>query len=55
MPLSFFPWLEQATPEQRGNYVLAPFAIYWPDLEDGIDVYAFVTGSWLHPPALSKG
>jgi hypothetical protein len=54
MPLSFFPWLERATPEQRANYVFAPFSIYWPDLEDGIDVYAFVTGTWMHPPALSE-
>ncbi|WP_119065280.1 DUF2442 domain-containing protein [Aggregatilinea lenta] len=54
MPLGFFPWLEQATPEQRANYEFAPFSIYWPDLDDGIDVYAFVTGSWVHPPALRK-
>jgi len=54
MPLSFFEWLEQATPEQRANYVFSPFSIYWPDLEDGIDVYAFVTGSWTRPPALSE-
>jgi hypothetical protein len=54
MSLSFFPWLERAMPDQRANYVFAPFSIYWPDLEDGIDVYAFVTGTWVHPPALSE-
>lgn len=54
MPLSFFAWLERATPEQQANYELSPFDIYWPDLDDGIDVYAFVTGEWIHPPALSK-
>ncbi len=46
MPLDFFPWLEQASPEQRANYRLYPFAIYWPDLEDGIDVEALITGDW---------
>lgn len=54
MPLSFFSWLEQATPEQRANYELSPIDVYWPDLEDGIDVYAFVTGTWAHPPKLSE-
>jgi hypothetical protein len=46
MPLDFFPWLEQASPEQRANYRLYPFTIYWPDLEDGIDVEALITGDW---------
>jgi len=54
MPLSFFPWLEQATPEQRANYEFSPISIYWPELDDGIDVYAFVTGNWVHPPALHE-
>jgi hypothetical protein len=54
MPLSFFPWLEQATPAQRAHYACSPISIYRPDLDDGIDVYAFVTESWVHPPALDE-
>ena len=54
MPLAFFPWLEQATPEQRANYELYPEQIYWPDLDDGIDIYAFVTGDWIKRPNLSQ-
>ncbi len=54
MPLSFFPWLERATPEQRAKYEFSPISIYWPELDNGIDVYAFVTGSWIHPPALGE-
>jgi hypothetical protein len=46
MPLSFFPWLENATPEQQANYQIYPFTVYWPDLADGIDVEALITGNW---------
>jgi hypothetical protein len=33
-------WLANATPKQRANWSLEPggFAIYWPDLDDGIEV-----------------
>jgi hypothetical protein len=46
MPLDFFPWLETATPEQQANYEITPISIYWPDLEDGIDMQALMTGHW---------
>ena len=49
MPLDFFPWLEKATPEQRANYRIYSFTIYWPDLEDGIDIEAMITGNWTTP------
>lgn len=33
-------WLAKATPAQRANWSIEPggFAIYWPDLDDGIEV-----------------
>ncbi len=33
-------WLARATPEQRAKWSLEPggFAIYWDDLDDGIEV-----------------
>ena len=33
-------WLMKATPEQRSNWTIEPggFAIYWEDLDDGIEV-----------------
>jgi hypothetical protein len=33
-------WLAKATRKQRANWVIEPrgFAIYWPDLDDGIEV-----------------
>ncbi len=54
MPISFFAWLEKATPEQRENYELYPEVILWPELDEGIDMYAFVTGSWTRRPSLSQ-
>lgn len=45
LPLDAFPWLEHATPEQQRNYQASPISIYWPDLEDGIDMEYF-TGEW---------
>ena len=43
VPFTEVPWLKwlaQATPKQRANWSLEPggFAIYWPDLDDGIEV-----------------
>lgn len=46
LPLEAFPWLEQATPDQQRNYQATPISIYWPDLEDGIDMEYF-TGEWV--------
>ena len=33
-------WLAKATPKQRANWTIEPggFAIYWRDLDDGIEV-----------------
>ena len=45
LPLDAFPWLKKATPEQQRNYQATPISIYWPDLEDGIDLEYF-TGEW---------
>ena len=45
LPLAAFPWLAKATPEQQRNYQASPISIYWPDLEDGIDMEYF-TGEW---------
>ena len=38
--VSWLRWLAKATPKQRANWSLEPggFAIYWPDLDDGIEV-----------------
>jgi hypothetical protein len=48
VPLARFPFLEKATPEQRGHWALEPrgFAIYWPDLDDGIEVAHLLSGQF---------
>jgi hypothetical protein len=38
--IEWLDWLAKATPEQRMNWSLEPggYAIYWEDLDDGIEV-----------------
>jgi hypothetical protein len=38
--VNWLQWLAKATPRQRANWSLEPggFAIYWEDLDDGIEV-----------------
>ena len=38
--VQWLKWLAKASPRQRANWSLEPggFAIYWPDLDDGIEV-----------------
>jgi hypothetical protein len=48
-PVHWFPWLADAPPEQQGNFELSAFSIYWPDLDDGVDVDALLTGNWTPP------
>ncbi len=38
--IKWLNWLSKAKPEQRENWQLEPggFAIYWEDLDDGIEV-----------------
>lgn len=43
LPLDRIPWLRwlrEATPAERARWTLEPrgFAVYWPDLDDGIEV-----------------
>ena len=48
-PLTWFPWLANAEPEQRSHYEMHPLSIYWPDLDDGLDIEPLLTGSWTTP------
>lgn len=36
-PLSNYPWLQDATPEQQANTICSGDSIYWPDLDEGFD------------------
>jgi hypothetical protein len=48
-PLDWFPWLAQAAPDQQMNFELHAFSVYWPDLDDGLDIEALLTGNWTTP------
>ena len=37
-PLSWHWWLEQATPEQRTDYILGIASVLWPELDEGLDI-----------------
>ena len=43
--ISWLRWLLEATSAQRANWTLEPrgFAIYWSDLDDGIEVRHLLT------------
>ncbi|MDD2921959.1 MAG: DUF2442 domain-containing protein [Anaerolineales bacterium] len=38
--MSWLKWLARATPKQRANWKIEPggFAIYWEDLDDGVEI-----------------
>lgn len=38
--IEWLQWLAKATPRQRANWSLEPggFAIYWNDLDDGVEI-----------------
>ncbi len=38
--MEWLQWLVKATPEQRARWTIEPggFAIYWEDLDDGIEI-----------------
>ncbi|MCC6800594.1 MAG: DUF2442 domain-containing protein [Anaerolineae bacterium] len=43
-PLAWFPWLERANAAQRANVDLDAFSVYWPDLDEGLDVEGMLRG-----------
>ncbi len=50
-PLDWHPWLAQATPEQRANVEMYELSVYFPDLDDGLDVEEMMKGM---PPRLQR-
>jgi hypothetical protein len=48
-PLRWYPWLAAASPEQQANFEFSAFSIFWPDLDDGLDIEAMLTGNWTTP------
>ncbi len=49
-PLDWHSWLAAATPEQRANVEMYKLSVYFPDLDDGLDIEEMRKGV---PPRLS--
>ncbi|NTE85199.1 DUF2442 domain-containing protein [Agrobacterium rubi] len=49
-PLWWYPYLNDATPEQRANFELQFSGVWWPDIDDGVSVKAMLLG-WKAPGA----
>lgn len=43
-PLAWHPWLEAASDSQRVNVEYYELSVYWPDLDDGLDVDEMIKG-----------
>lgn len=43
-PLEWHWWLANATLEQQANFQLRTFSVYWPDLDEGLDVQGMLQG-----------
>lgn len=50
-PLAWHPWLLNATAEQRQNVELYEMSVYFPDLDDGLDVEEMMKGM---PPRTAR-
>ena len=55
MPLYFFPWLRDASDDERNNCQLYPFSIYWRNLDEGIDIIAMVSGMYMNDMPRPEG
>lgn len=43
-PLEWHVWLANATPKQQANYELYPMSVFWPDLDEGLDIQGMLMG-----------
>jgi excisionase family DNA binding protein len=43
-PLSWYPLLAKASPEQRNNVELLDTGLYWPDLDEDLSIEGMLTG-----------
>jgi hypothetical protein len=43
-PLSWYPWLAEATPEQQNRVEFLPDAIYWTELDEGLEIEGMLRG-----------
>ena len=44
-PLEWHPWLAKSPAEKLVNVEMSVFSIYWPDLDEGLDVEGMLRGT----------
>lgn len=50
-PLGWHPWLQAATEAQRSDIEFYELSVYWPSLDDGLDIEEMMKGL---PPRLTN-
>lgn len=50
-PLDWYPWLAQAKPEQLINVQMTYYSVYWPDLDEALDIEGMLQGIQPYPQA----
>lgn len=45
VPLDWFPWLRDATPEQRADYELSESSVYFPQIDEGFSMEPVLFGN----------
>jgi hypothetical protein len=50
-PLDWHPWLAQSTPQQRTTVELDAYSVYWPELDEGLDIQGMLMGIRPKAPA----
>jgi len=53
-PLYWYPWLVEATTEQQNNVEFLPDAVYWPELDEGLEIEGMLRGIRPSPTAYHK-
>lgn len=53
-PLVWYPTLQEATAEQRRNFVLGPSGIHWPDIDEDLSVAGMLAGVKPTPRGLGQ-
>ncbi len=44
-PLMFYPSLLHGTPAERGNFVVYPYSVHWPELDVDLDADCLLRGA----------
>ena len=53
-PLEWHPWLASSPSEKLVNIEMSVFSIYWPDLDEGLDIEGMLRGTRRRIPELAK-